>query len=73
MGLGADTEMLEAICEKSSEEWAGTLSDASGTGVTVAPDKLKGYVGVYRGIYSERTDVQGVALRRCTDRQDPRR
>jgi hypothetical protein len=62
MALGADTEMLEAICEKSSDEWAGTLSDASGTGVTVAPEKLKGYVGVYRGIYSGKERTYEVSL-----------
>ena len=62
MRLGADTEMLEAICEKSSEEWAGTLSDASGTGVTVSPEKLKGYVGVYRGIYSGKERTYEVSL-----------
>jgi hypothetical protein len=62
MALGADTEMLEAICEKSSEEWGGTLSDASGTGVSVAPEKLKGYVGVYRGIYSGKERTYEVSL-----------
>jgi hypothetical protein len=51
MELAADTEMLEAVCEKSSEEWTGSLSDATGTGVTVTPDVLVRYVGVYTGIY----------------------
>jgi hypothetical protein len=49
--LAADTEMLEAVCERSSEDWAGSLSDAAKTAVTVAPDVLAQYVGVYRGIY----------------------
>src|SRR5438105_2933546 len=49
--LAADTEMLEAVCERSSENWAGSLSDAGKTAVTVAPDVLAQYVGVYRGIY----------------------
>jgi len=62
LALAADTEMLEAICEKSSEEWAGSLSDASGTGVTVAPEKLKGYVGVYRGIYGGKERTYEVSL-----------
>ena len=56
--LAADTEMLEAVCERSSEDWAGSLSDAAKTAVTVAPDVLAQYVGVYRGIYlGERRSV----------------
>ncbi len=62
MQLAADTEMLEAICEKSSEEWAGTLSDASSTGVKVAPEVLARYVGVYRGIYSGKERTYEVSL-----------
>jgi hypothetical protein len=49
--LQADTDMLEAICERSSEHWAGTVSDAERRAVTVAPDVLARYVGVYTGIY----------------------
>ncbi len=59
MTLAADTEMLEAICERSSDEWEGSLSDASNRGVSVPPDVLARYVGVYTGVswerYSERT------------------
>jgi hypothetical protein len=57
MTLGADTEMLESVCEKSSDAWAGSLSDAANQGVKVPSDVLARYVGVYRGIYggSERT------------------
>jgi hypothetical protein len=57
MELQADTEMLEAICEKSSEHWTGSLSDAANEGVSVPPDVLARYVGVYSGIYggSKRT------------------
>jgi hypothetical protein len=57
MRFAADTEMLEAVCERSSEHWAGSLSDASDAGVKVPHDVLKSYVGVYTGIYggSERT------------------
>ncbi|MBI4888416.1 MAG: hypothetical protein HY824_15075 [Acidobacteria bacterium] len=56
MRLTADTEMLEAVCERSSEHWS-SLSDAAGAAVTVPPDALARYVGVYKGIYggSERT------------------
>ena len=49
MRLAADTEMLESICEWSSDHWAGTVSDA--TAVTVPPDVLAKYVGMYSGIY----------------------
>jgi len=51
MELVADTEMLESVCEHSSEQWQGTLSDASKKGISVAPDVLARYVGVYSGIY----------------------
>jgi len=52
MTLAADTEMLEAVCERSSEHWAGSLSDAANSAVTVAPDVLARYVGVYSGIWA---------------------
>ena len=57
MTLAADTEMLEAICERNSEDWAGSLSDTESRAVSVPPDVLAGYVGAYTGIYggSERT------------------
>jgi hypothetical protein len=51
MALAADTEMLESVCERSSEHWAGSLSDAANAAVTVAPDVLARYVGVYSGLY----------------------
>jgi len=57
MELAADTEMLEEVCDRDSEEWAGTLSDAADRGISVPADVLAGYVGVYTGIYGggERT------------------
>jgi hypothetical protein len=57
MDLAADTEMLESVCERGSEDWEGRLSDAAAKGVVVAPEILARYVGVYRGIYTgiERT------------------
>ena len=51
MELAADTEMLESVCERSSEHWQGTLSDAGNKGISIAPDVLARYVGVYSGIY----------------------
>ena len=47
MRLAVDTEMLEAICEWSSNNWTGTLSD--GPPVVVPPEVLAKYVGVYKG------------------------
>ena len=51
MALAADTDMLEAVCERSSEHWAGSLSDAANRAVSVPPDVLARYVGVYTGTY----------------------
>jgi hypothetical protein len=51
MALAADTEMLEAVCELSSDHWDGSIADAANGGVTVAPDVLARYVGVYSGLY----------------------
>ncbi len=51
MTLAADTDMLEAVCERSSEHWAGSLSDAATSAVTVEPDVLARYVGVYSGFW----------------------
>jgi hypothetical protein len=57
MELEADTEMLESVCERTSDTWEGTLSDAAERGVSVSPDILARYVGRYTGIYGggERT------------------
>ena len=44
--------MLEAVCERSSEDWPGSLSDAANRAVSVPPGVLAGYVGVYTGIYA---------------------
>jgi hypothetical protein len=49
MALAADTEMLESICEWSSDHWTGTASDAAP--VSVPPDVMARYVGAYSGIY----------------------
>jgi hypothetical protein len=62
MTLAADTEMLEAVCEKSSEQWTGSLSDAATQGVSVPPDVLAGYVGVYTGIYGGNKRTYDVSL-----------
>jgi hypothetical protein len=51
MALAADTEMLESICERTSDQWAGSASGAATAAVTVPPDVLARYVGVYNGLY----------------------
>jgi hypothetical protein len=48
--LAADTEMLESVCERTSDQWAGP-SDSLKSAVTVPLDVLAKYVGVYNGIY----------------------
>jgi hypothetical protein len=62
MKLEADTEMLESVCEHSSDEWAGGLSDATNRAVTVSPEVLKRYVGVYNGIYQGNPRTVEVSL-----------
>ena len=62
MALAADTEMLEQICEYSSANWAGTLSDAASRAVSVPPEVLARYVGVYTGRYGGRTRAYEVSL-----------
>jgi hypothetical protein len=54
--------MLESVCEKSSEHWAGSLSDASQQSVQVPPDVLARYVGVYTGIYGGNKRTYEVSL-----------
>jgi len=62
MTLQPDTEMLENICERSSDHWAGSLSDAAGKSVTVPPNVLAKYVGVYKGFYGVRPRTVEVSL-----------
>ena len=40
MVLAADTDMLEAVCERSSDDWTGSLSDAVDRAVSVPPGVL---------------------------------
>ena len=62
MALAADTEMLEAVCERSSEQWKGNLSDAARSAVIVAPDVLARYVGVYSGFWGGNPRTVEVSL-----------
>ena len=61
-GLAADTEMLEAICEKSSEQWSASLTDITNAAVTVPPEVLAKYVGVYSGLYGGRPRTFDITL-----------
>ena len=61
MELNADTEMLESICERSSDQWQGGPV-AADTAVTVAPEVLARYVGVYHGVYGGDKRVIEVTL-----------
>ena len=53
--LAADTEILEAVCnerlDSGQQHWIGRASDAQKSAVTVAPEVLAKYVGVYTGMY----------------------
>jgi hypothetical protein len=62
MALAADTEMLESICERSSDHWTGTRTEATGKAVTVPPEVLARYVGVYKGMYLTRPRTIEVTL-----------
>jgi hypothetical protein len=61
LSLAADTEMLESICERTSDEWQGGPV-AADTAVTVPPAVLAKYVGVYNGMYLESKRVIAVSL-----------
>ena len=52
MRLAVDTEMLEAICEKSSDHWTGISSNEAP--ISVPADVLAKYAGVYSGTYGGR-------------------
>ena len=56
-----DSEMVEAVCEDKTH-WIGRLSDAERGAVTVPPQTLKKYVGVYSGLWGERPRTVRVQL-----------
>jgi len=60
MKLAADTEILEAVCETSSDHW-GTPSEPT-SAVRVAPDVLAKYVGTYTGFWLQRPRTVQVSL-----------
>ena len=62
MALTADTELIEQICELTSDHWQGTLSDAANENVSVPPEVLARYVGVYTGMYTSNKRTIEVTL-----------
>jgi hypothetical protein len=59
MELAADTEMLETVCETSSDHWVTSERPAT---VSVAPEVLASYVGTYSGIWAGRPRTVEVSL-----------
>jgi len=62
-----DTEMLETYCDHSSNAnnpgtWAGKASDEEKAAVTVAPELLSKYAGVYKGIWGGRPRLVDVTF-----------
>ena len=51
MTFAADTDMVEAVCETTSDHWQGNVSDATNQGIVVPREVLAKYVGVYNGMY----------------------
>ncbi len=62
MDLQPDTEMLESICERSSEHWSGSVSQTERDAPTVPSEVLARYVGVYSGSYTGVTRTIEVTL-----------
>jgi hypothetical protein len=62
MTLGADTELLERVCESGSDHWTGTVTDLQNAAVSVTPDVLTRYVGVYTGFWAANPRKVDVAL-----------
>ena len=68
MDLRVDTEMLETVCEGSSERWLGSLADVRATAQRVDTEVLARYVGEYSGLWGTarrtvRVRLEGGVLR----------
>ena len=57
--LAADTEMLELVCERSSDHWSIRTTESA---VHVPPDVMARYVGVYSGIYQGNPRTARISL-----------
>jgi len=53
--------MIESVCEERSR-WIGHLSDVERSAVTVAPQTLAKYVGVYSGLWVTRPRTVQIQL-----------
>ena len=62
MNLQVDQPMLERVCETNSDKYIGTMSDVRADIVSIAPDILARYVGVYSGVWGERPRTMRVRL-----------
>jgi len=62
MEVAADTEMLEAICEHTSEDWAGSMTEVADRGISVPAEVMAGYVGAYTGVYGGRERTYEVSI-----------
>jgi hypothetical protein len=60
--LAADTEMIEAVCEVRNDHWAGSAAEFRKSAISVAPDRLSRYVGIYSGNYGGRVRTVQVML-----------
>jgi hypothetical protein len=61
----ADDEMLEVVCNESSEgrqHWIGEVAHAEATTIEVAPETLAQYVGTYRGLWGRTLVTVNVML-----------
>ena len=57
--LAADTEMLELVCERSSDHWSSRTTETS---IQVPPEVMARYVGVYSGIYQGNPRTARISL-----------
>jgi hypothetical protein len=57
----ADSEMVEGVCEDKTH-WIGRLSEAERGAVTVRPETLAKYVGVYSGLWLQRLRTVRIQL-----------
>ena len=57
--LAADTDMLELVCERSSDHWSSRTTESA---VHVPPEVLARYVGVYSGIYQGNPRTARISL-----------
>jgi len=64
--FGADTDMVEALCETDQSHWVGRVSDAEHDTVTVPSATLAKYAGVYSGLWITRPRTVRIQLENGT-------